>query len=439
MTILAFAASRSLDWQEVFNYLKGNGALIAEHHGSNIEKEWQLELTRAFPLQEDNSEKESVLTADDEKLFDDATKRKIEAEKANIILKNDYLDTALIDINPKQLTLDIIIRRLENDEIQLDPDFQRGADLWTPKQQSMLIESILVKLPLPAFYFDGGNDGKWAVVDGLQRLSAIKNFVVKKTLRLEGLDFLENLNDKTYDELPRPLHRRIQETTIFAFLIKPGTPPDLKYNIFKRINTGGLILTPQEIRHALNQGAPATLLKNLSELEVFKQATGYSLKPKRMVDRDYINRFIAFFLQDYSNYERGDEGLDGFLNTGMALITDNNKDDIETKFVQAMQTCWAIFGSDAFRKRYDNPPISRRKPLNKALFEVWSVHLAQLSAKDCQILIQKKDMVVLNLFNLLNSDNYFDICISYSTGNANRVRYRFEQIKELIQTVLTHP
>lgn len=443
MTLLEFAQSRNLDWAEVFDYLKTSGSNPQEDPNWEIEHEWLLELTRTFLVQEDNSEGEMSLTQVVVSLLDPETQKKIDEEKANLFLKNEYLDTSQIDVDPKQFTLDIIIRRLENDEIELDPEFQRGANLWKPDRQSKLIESILIKLPLPAFYFDGSMDSRWAVVDGLQRLSAIKNFVVKaikkdkEALKLEGLDFLTALNGKGYEDLPRPLHRRIQETVIFAFLIKPGTPNELKYNIFKRINTGGLVLTPQEIRHALNQGEPSKLLKHLSELEIFKQATGYSLAfNDRMVDRDYINRFIAFFLQGYSDYERGEDGLDGFLNKGMALINADNKAHIEKKFIQAMKAAVDIFGSDAFRKRFEYPPAKRRKPLNKAFFEAWAVNLANLSEIECATLVEKKDLAAQMSSEILKNDGYFDVSITYATGDANRVRYRFEKIRELIQTVL---
>jgi len=341
-----------------------------------------------------------------------------------------------IDIQTKQMILEAIFRRLRHHEIDLLTGFQRKSDLWNETQQSQLIESILIRFPLPAFYFDGSDDNKWLVVDGLQRLSTFKNFVVEKKLRLQNLEYLTQFNDKTFDELPRDLQRRIEEHEIIVYIINPGTPIDVKYNIFKRINTSALVLKPAEIRHALNQGKPADLISELSQLEVFKEATTHSISTERMLDRDYVTRFVAFYLHPATEYQGN---LEQHLNTAMYAINSLNQDklaEITQNFASAMKTATQIFGNDAFRRRYQAE--DKKKPLNKTLFEVWAVLLSKLTPEQQQTLIHHAEQVKQDFMALLKSNAEFKKSIGGAAGNKKSVMVRFSKINALIEKVLEH-
>ncbi len=187
-------------------------------------------------------------------------------------------DPSKINITMKPLTLDALLKRIENDEIEFDTSFQRKAGLWNKRQKSQLIESVFLRIPLPAFYFDASDEDKWLIIDGLQRVSTLREFVVEKKLRLQELEFFPELDGCDYDRLPRTFQRRIDETVINVYLVNPSTPENVKFNIFKRINTGGLALEPQEIRNALFQGVATEFLQKLSRLDCFIKATGGSIK-----------------------------------------------------------------------------------------------------------------------------------------------------------------
>lgn len=192
-------------------------------------------------------------------------------------------DPSKIAIDMKTMELSSIIERLEYNEINMNTDFQRKSGLWTDVQKSQLIESLLLRIPIPAFYFDGGIKDNWLIIDGLQRITALKKFVIDGDLRLSGLEFFHDLEGMKYTELPRTFIRRIKETNIVAYIVKGGTPANVKYHIFKRINTGGLELKPQEIRHALYQGPATDLCKKFAKFSEFQMATTYSIKDDRMM------------------------------------------------------------------------------------------------------------------------------------------------------------
>lgn len=193
-------------------------------------------------------------------------------------------DPDKINIGTKEPTIEQLLRRIGEAALDLAPDFQRQANIWNPDAKSRLIESILIRIPLPAFYIDATNDDKWVVVDGLQRLSALKEFVIDKKLKLSGLEYLTNLEGKTYDELEPRYQRRILETQPTVYLIEKGTPIEVKYNIFKRINTGGIPLSNQELRHALNPGKANKLLQELATYPEFKKVIDLSRSKKIRMD-----------------------------------------------------------------------------------------------------------------------------------------------------------
>jgi len=357
-------------------------------------------------------------------------------------------DPELIRVETRPMTIDLLLQRIKYEELDLAPDFQRKGGIWNDRTKSRLIESLLIKIPLPAFYMDATNEDKWIVIDGLQRLTTLKRFVINKDvnhksdehkpLRLSDLEFLTKLNNKIFDELPRNLQRRITETQVTVYLIEKGTPREVKFNIFKRINTGGLPLSLQEIRHVLNQGKSTNFLEKLSKLDEFKKATSGSVSSQRMADREFVLRFLAFVINPYTEYKATE--FDSFLSDIMAKINDMDEqrlNELELKFSHAMNAAYNIFDKDAFRKRYKHD--ASRSPLNKALFESWSVNLSKLSDEQINILIERKEKLKESFIQLMNDreeEPRFDSAVSQGTGDIRKVKRRFSAIEKLIQEVL---
>ncbi|ESY27447.1 DUF262 domain-containing protein [Mesorhizobium sp. LNJC391B00] len=356
-----------------------------------------------------------------------------EPEDASIAFDHPF-DPSKIRVTTEPRTIDLLMRRISREEIDLAPAFQRRARLWKPSKKGQLIESLLLRIPLPVFYVAATEDDMWSVVDGLQRLTTIHDFV-NDQFALLGLEYLHQLEGLTFSKLPRPMQRRIEETSLVLNIIQPGTPDEVMINIFRRLNTGGLPLTGQEIRNALYKGQVREVLARLSSSEQFKIATDGRVSDQRMDAQECVLRFIAFFLDGSQPYDRND--LDAYLSEAMRRINTLDSDSlaaIEREFYAAMETARAIFGNDAFRKRYRES--DDRKPVSKALFEAWSVNLAKLDESEREVLIRNREAVRSGFIELMSADRFFDVSISSSTGTVQRVHKRFDAIAQVVTAVL---
>ncbi|MCX4735477.1 DUF262 domain-containing protein [Streptomyces sp. NBC_01363] len=348
-------------------------------------------------------------------------------------------DPEHIDIDTRTTTVDLLISRLRNEMIDLAPDFQRRAGIWTDEKQSRLIESLLLRIPIPSFYAAEQKDGSWAIVDGIQRLTSIARFFDAETvnaapLTLKGLEYLRNFVGAGFHDLSGKLQIRLRETEVVVHVIRRGTPEPVMFNVFARINTGGEPLTRQEIRHALIPGRSRTFLAELAESEEFRSATGYSVVGDRMADREMVLRFLAFRLTPPDGYQNGD--FDGFLGQAMHRINrfvPAEEAQLRNEFTHAMDAAQAIFGVHAFRKY--RPGQQRKSPINKALFETIAVNLAGLAPPQHDVLRQ---LDVLGLFADLMEDTEFERSISVATGDPKKVRKRFEAVQELFEDLLEH-
>ena len=308
-------------------------------------------------------------------------------------------DPEKIRVKTEPRSLDLVLKRISHREIDLAPEFQRRARVWSQTKKAQLIESLLLRIPLPVFYVSAAPNDDWAVVDGLQRLTTISDFHAN-SFPLTNLEYLKELENRTFSQLPRPLQRRIEETVIVVHIIEPGTPDDVMINIFKRINTGGEPLRAQEIRNALVKGPARPFLKELAASSRFLDTTGRTVNDNRLDAQECVARFCTFLIYPFSDY--GDSDLDSFILKGMqaiSVMTDGARDGLRRSFERAMDAAAAILGRHAFRKFLEVD--GRRGPVSKALFETTSVNLARLSDDEIKCLIARKDKVMAALVHLM--------------------------------------
>lgn len=339
-------------------------------------------------------------------------------------------DPSKINITMKPLTLDALLKRIKNKEIEFDSSFQRKAGLWDKRQKSQLIESIFLRIPLPAFYFDASDEEKWLIIDGLQRVTALREFVVEKTLELKDMEFFSELNGCNYDKLPRTFQRRIDETVINVYLVNHSTPENVKFNIFKRINTGGLALEPQEIRNALFQGQATRFLQECSKMECFIDATSGSVKSERMLDREFVLRYVSFCYLDLDKYTGN---IDDFLNEGMKYLNRISQEQLGTikkEFEFVMHSSYKILGRNTFRKICSD---GRRRPINKVIFESWCYVIRTLSEKQVEKLVESRNELQYKYMQLCESSEYL---YWLKVPDKKAVYARIAAVRELVEIFL---
>lgn len=338
-------------------------------------------------------------------------------------------DVSKIDILFEPEYVDRLLKKFELGELNLNPDFQRN-EVWQIRQKSRLIESILIKIPIPSFYIDARDESNWIVIDGLQRLSTIIRYM-KNEYALKDLEFLQELEGKKFSQLDRNFQRRIEDFKLTLYLIRPNTPEEIALNIFTRINTLGEPLTQQEVRHAIFNGKSTKLLQELANSQEFKETINPSpAMQKRMNDRELILRLLAFKLTSYHAYQKSNN-LAIFLAHAMKKI--NAMDDVEIEnlkvfFKNSMKKAQEVFGKYAFRKIYEND--SYRRPINKSLFETFGYALDKY---DISILKQYKQNIVDNLKHDLTYDIVLESSISRATNNIENVKYRFKKVETLLE------
>lgn len=362
----------------------------------------------------------------DEDGFDDAE----EGDEEQSII-NPY-DPKLIRVDTKTFSIEQINQMINDGDIDLSPDFQRGF-VWTDiTRKSRLIESLLLRIPIPVFYFSQDEQGVFQVVDGVQRLTVINSFMNDK-FKLKNLEYLKECNNKWYkknddknDNLDSMFRRRIQQTQIYVNVIDPQTPGKVKYDIFKRINTGGKALTNQEIRNCLANSRTRELLRDLAKSKNFMVATRGSISPTRMADEELILRFISFYLIDNNKSQTKEYkgGMDSLLDETVEFLNSADMElmkEIRGAFFVAMDNAYYLFGDNAFRKA---------NYINKSLFLGVSRVLSkykreEIAAKNAKEISDKLNDKIKNNVKFTNA-------LSMATNDARNVKIVFDTVAQLI-------
>jgi hypothetical protein len=336
----------------------------------------------------------------------------------------DYpIDTLLI--RNENRTVHDVLRRIQKGSFVMDPDFQRDF-IWTEDKQSKLIESVLMRIPLPVFYLAEDDQGRMVVVDGLQRLSTFQRFV-NNNLRLK-LPHQAELDKKRFRDLSPKLQNRVEDCNLILYVIDAKVPERARLDIFERVN-GGVPLTRQQMRNCLFMGQGTRFLKEEATTKLFGMATGNSLRSSTMRDREFVNRFCAFQILPLRDY-RGD--MDEFLAQGL-----RHMNGVEPEFLQKLSSQFRtslvnnfhVFGGHAFRKHSKDQ--DSRSVLNASLWDVMSTGLSRYP----EHVVEARAKFLRKAFYPLMLDEEFVKSITYGTNDMKRVKHRFTVARDMFQEV----
>ncbi len=351
-------------------------------------------------------------------------------------------DAEKIRVDQQMLSIKYMLELMEQNLIELNPGYQRRRVWKDNKRKSLLIESLMLRIPIPAFYFYENEDGKYQVIDGQQRLTTIKEFV-NGEFRLTGLEYLgSDYNKKKFEDLDTKYIQRIYRTQIAVNILDARSPKNVIYDIFRRVNTGGMNLNPQEMRNAICKQEVRDFLVKSTCNHNYLSATRGRVCDDRMDSQELVLRFYAFYKAydyeknilhyDYSNIATM---LDDAIEN-LNKMKPENREVLFQKFDLAMRRSWEAFGKYAFSKIYcDGSTVNRNMDyINKSLFSSFSVLLMDSKYDDIDIEAQQKK-ILQTLANALENHHYVN-SITVGTGDRRNVYANFEYSRKVLEECL---
>lgn len=339
-----------------------------------------------------------------------------------------HLITQFVDYNLKTLS-----ELIEEKTIDLHQEYQRRFR-WNNKRQSKLIESFIMNVPVPPIFLNEDDFGKYSVIDGKQRLNSIYKFLTDK-LELDGLDVFQDLNGKKFSELPPPYQNFLKTRGVLrAIIILSESDEEIKYEVFHRLNTGGVSLNAQEIRNNAYPGDLNDLLLKLSEDIKFQKLLGIEVKEEstiyqEMKDVEYVLRFFTFF--ENPSYFSGDiaRKMTRFIYKYQKM-EEERIEFLRKTFLSTIRFIFKLFGEYAFKRWWEDKREWKKK-ITTPLFDAVIFACVELYENLSIPNDFNKDEFILKYKNLF-LDEEFDYAISYHTGTSQAFRIRKNKVYDLI-------
>ncbi|WP_186318463.1 DUF262 domain-containing protein [Enterococcus casseliflavus] len=317
--------------------------------------------------------------------------------------------------------------------IILEPEFQREF-VWSTKKKQELVESVLLGIPLPAFYLSEDINGNLIVVDGKQRLSTLFEFMTKGLNLGENLKHLVNNKRKaTHEDLEPKIRRKLEDFQLLCFVVSSTTPPLVQNEIFLRVNRGGVTLNQQEVRNALNIGKSTKLLNKISA-----DSDIIIVSKKRKKDQYLTLRFFAFYLWkmdasfiDHFDFDKDFNNISDFLDSVMKYLnysTDDFIENLSVMFKKSYEKSMLIFSG------LSRVPFTRATSsvVNMNIFEIWMYLMTILDFDSSD-----HNMIefLQTAYEEMVEDEDFNDKILFLRDQKERIEYRFEYVEKIASEV----
>lgn len=339
--------------------------------------------------------------------------------------------------------IDSLYRKWKRGKLVLQPEFQRHF-VWDNVKASRLIESALLDIPLPIVYITEDVDDKEYVIDGQQRLTSFFSYIDGKfpdgrDFRLSGLKVLKELNNQHYKDIEEINQDKINDFSLRVVTFKKTSDPKLRFEIFKRLNTGAVALNDQELRNCVYRGKYNSLLKELATDSDFRYLLGLTCEEKRMKDVELVLRFASFYHATYLKYNAP---IRRFLDNDMETyknISDKDEADLRTAFKNTIIIIRSLLDKHAFKRFYRGTDIKNKngrweeKKFNASLYDILMYTFAKA---DKNKVYQNLDSIREALIYLMTTDQEFIDSIELSTSSVQAVTKRFDKWRHTVEGII---
>lgn len=361
---------------------------------------------------------------EDETILTDEPSEETAPERRRIF--TDKLDPPVGSLHEKQKAGDLV----------LDPIFQRRK-VWDETRSSRLVESAILEVPLPVFYFAESQNGTLEVIDGQQRLWAFFRFLDNE-YSLRGLTARPELVKLKFKDLDKVTQLQIKDYPLRTVVFKKESDENLRFEIFERLNTGAVPLNDQELRNCVYHGSYNQLLIELSSDADYMWLMGLNAPEKRMRDVEYVLRFAAFYHATYLKYK---PSMSRFLNEDMKAyrsISAQKAAELRSAFKTAVTLVRSLLGENAFHRYRRGDAKSPNgywepKKFNSSLFDILMFSMAD---RDKNQVMRNLDAICEAHVVLMTEDDDFIEAIELSTSSQKMVQRRFDKWRIALDQVL---